>query len=168
MNAKPLKLGVAAALAFLAISGPTVAQQPGAGAAAAPGAQPDTARLLAAIQSDKKSLVARNMKLTEAEAARFWPLYDAFQKELEPLQRSRTRAALDFVAAGPDVSPDNARRLANLLLEASQATARLRKRQFDRLAKAIPADKAARYVQIENKIEALILFESAKAIPLAQ
>ena len=38
--------------------------------------------LMQKIKADKKLLVANNMELTDPEAKSFWPLYDAYQKEL--------------------------------------------------------------------------------------
>ena len=35
------------------------------------------------VKADKKLLVATNMELTDAEAKGFWPVYDAYQKDLE-------------------------------------------------------------------------------------
>jgi len=39
------------------------------------------------IKADKKLVVAANMKLTDAQAKKFWPIYDAYQKELAALRR---------------------------------------------------------------------------------
>ena len=42
------------------------------------------------IKADKKLVVAENLNLTDAEGAAFWPLYDAYQKNLEAInQRDR-------------------------------------------------------------------------------
>ena len=35
------------------------------------------------VKADKKLLVANNMELSDAEAKGFWPVYDAYQKDLE-------------------------------------------------------------------------------------
>src|SRR5688572_24044098 len=37
------------------------------------------------LRADKKLLVAENMRMTETEAAAFWPVYDAFQADLAKL-----------------------------------------------------------------------------------
>lgn len=34
------------------------------------------------IRSKKKQLIAANLKLTEAEATKFWPIYDQYTQEL--------------------------------------------------------------------------------------
>ncbi len=127
-----------------------------------------SAEWLARIQSDKKGVVAKSMDLTPEEAKKFWPLYEKFQRELAVPQNARNRAILDYIAAGHAVTDANARRLMEQALAASKETARLQEKHFKQLAKAVPPRKAARYVQIENKMQAIVDYESAKVTPLAQ
>ena len=35
------------------------------------------------VKADKKLLVAKNLNLTDAEGAKFWPVYDAYQMGLQ-------------------------------------------------------------------------------------
>jgi Spy/CpxP family protein refolding chaperone len=125
-----------------------------------------SAEWLAKIQSDKKGVVAKSMDLTPDEAKKFWPLYDQFQRELALPQSSATRAVLDLVAAGGTLTDANAQRLAEQVLTAGRDEARLQEKHFKQLLKVLPARKAARYMQIENKMHAVVRYESAKAIPL--
>lgn len=123
---------------------------------------------LAKIQADKKGIVARSMDLTADEANKFWPLYENFQRELAVPQSAYTRAVLDYVAADGKLTDANAKRIAEQVLAADRDEARLREKHFKQLLKVLPAHKAARYMQIENKIQAVVRYESAKAIPLVQ
>ena len=133
----------------------------------AQGGSVDSAALLAKIQSDKKGIVEKSMSLTPDEAKNFWPLYDKFQRELAGPQKEYTRAVLDYVAAEKSMTDANAKRLAQQVLAANVAEAKLRERHFSDVSKVLPGIKAARYAQIENKISAVHRFETAKAIPLA-
>ena len=47
------------------------------------------------LKADKKLLVAGNMELSDAEAKKFWPLYEAYQKELQQLNDRLGRAIAD-------------------------------------------------------------------------
>ena len=128
----------------------------------------DSAALLAKIQADKKGIVERSMNLTPEEAKKFWPLYEKFQRELAAPQREHTRAVLDYVAAEKSLTDANAKRLAQQVLAANVADAKLRESHFNAVSKVLPGIKAARYAQIENKISAVQRFETAKALPLAE
>jgi hypothetical protein len=125
-----------------------------------------SAELLAKIQSDKKGIVERTMNLTPDEAKKFWPLYDAFQRELDAPRREATLATLDYVAAENSLTDANAKRIADQILAAQIKEAQLRQKHFKQLLKVLPARKAARYMQIENKIQAVVRYEAARAIPL--
>jgi Spy/CpxP family protein refolding chaperone len=131
-------------------------------------AEPTPAEWRLKIQADKKGIVDRAMKLTPEQAKKFWPLYDSFQQELEKPRREYSRAVLDYVAAGDSLSDANARRLAEQALAATVDEARLREKHFKKLLGVLPAKTAARYAQVENKIEAVLRYETAAAVPLVQ
>ena len=120
------------------------------------------------IQADKKGIIERAMKLTPEQSKKFWPLYESFQKELEQPRREYSRAVLDYVAAGDSLTDAAARRLAERALSANVAEARLQEKHFRKLLGVLPAKTAARYAQIENKIQAVLRYETAAAIPLVQ
>ena len=121
---------------------------------------------LAKIQADKKGIVAKSMDLTPDEAKKFWPLYGQFERELAVPQSSYTRAVLDYIAAEGTLTDANAKRIAEQMLSAVRDEARLHDKHYRQLLKALPVRKATRYMQIENKIQAVVRYESAKAIPL--
>ena len=43
------------------------------------------------VRADKKLLVAMNMGFTESEAKKFWPVYEAYQKDLEAINKRITQ-----------------------------------------------------------------------------
>jgi hypothetical protein len=122
------------------------------------------------IKADKKLLIAENLKLTESQAKAFWPIYDEYQKELQALnQRLSTLIqsyAKEYNAA--TVTDDKAKSLLNEAIAIDEAEVALRKKYAQRLEGVIPAKEAARYLQMENKIRALIRYDLATEIPLVQ
>ena len=51
------------------------------------------------IKADKKLVVAKNMELSEAEAKGFWPIYEAYQKDLDQLNARIGRAITAYAEA---------------------------------------------------------------------
>jgi hypothetical protein len=49
-----------------------------------------------------------------------------------------------------------------------QAETNLKSTYASKLSKALPVKKVARYLQIENKIRALVKYELAQGVPLVQ
>ncbi len=70
--------------------------------------------------------------------------------------------------AGHTLTDANAKRIVEQTLAAEKEIARLKDKHFRKLLKALPAHRAARYVQVENKIQAVVAYEGAKAVPLAR
>jgi Spy/CpxP family protein refolding chaperone len=130
--------------------------------------EPTPAEWRLKIQADKKGIVERAMKLTPEQAKKFWPLYDSFQQELEKPRREYTRAVVDYVSAGDALNDPSAKRLVEQALSASVAEARLQEKHFKKLLGVLPAKTAARYAQVESKIQAVLRYETAAAIPLVQ
>jgi hypothetical protein len=120
------------------------------------------------LKADKKVLVAANMQLTDAEAKTFWPIYDAYQNDLKAINARLGNAIFayaDAYKAGP-ISDATAKKFLDEAIAIDDAEAKLRKDYAAKLTAAIPAAKAARYLQIESKIRAAIRYEMAAAIPL--
>ena len=151
---------IASALPALAQSGP--AATPAADASDAARIQ----KLRERIRTDPKAIVAQNLPLTEAESKAFWPAYRECHIKLDAAQRRANRATLDYINAGAAITDANARQIGKDLLAAEVDEARARKSCFDRVAKVLPGKKAVRFLQIESKIQALVHFDAAVAIPL--
>ena len=130
--------------------------------------QLSSAEWLARIQSDKKGIVAKSMDLTAEESKKFWPLYEQFQRELALPRSAANRAILDLIAADGTLTDANAKRLVEQVQGAALDEARLNQKHFKQLLKVLPTLKAARYMQIESKLQAVVRYETAKAIPLVQ
>jgi len=150
--------------AVLAAPLPAMAQDKGAPSALP--ASMTSAEMRTRIQADKKGIVQRNLPLTDAEAKKFWPLYDAFEKDLAGPQSRINRAILDYVAAGSNITDANAKRIINDVVKGQEAESKLRTSYAAKVQKVLPGAKAARYLQLENKMRAVIQYEIAAAIPL--
>lgn len=124
--------------------------------------------LLDKVKADKKLVVAANMELNEAEAKAFWPIYDAYQKELQAINERTAKAIVAYADAynKKALTDDLAKQLTNEALAIDQDELTLRKTAAAKLNSVIPAMKVARYIQIENKIRAALRYELAAGIPL--
>src|SRR5437867_8019293 len=80
------KIALAVLLAALSLSGPLAFGEDKAADVT------DMQTLRAAVKADKRSFVASTMKLTDAEAKRFWPIYDSYQRNIDLNSRRRVIA----------------------------------------------------------------------------
>jgi len=120
------------------------------------------------IAADKKLLVAVNLTLTESEAAAFWPMYESYQAELEAINQRLAQLILEYADAynNKTLSDAQAKQLLIESIAIEEAELALRRTYAERLDGMIPTIEAARFLQIESKIRALIRFDLAAQIPL--
>jgi hypothetical protein len=134
----------------------------------APAAGTTNMEILAAkLKADKRLLVAQTVGLTDAEGKAFWPIYDAYQAELDGINK-RIAAAIAGYATDYNAGAMTDAKAAALMTEVfaiDDALMAARKACAAKLAGVIPASKIVRYVQVENKVRALVNFELAAGIP---
>ena len=122
--------------------------------------------VLEKIRADKKLLVAENLQLTEAEAKAFWPVYDQYQDELFLLRGRTAKLIEDYANAYDKMTNDTAKKLLDELMSIEAMGPKLRQAYLPKFRKVFPEIKVVRYYQIENKIQAALLYELAAKIPL--
>lgn len=154
---KPLQIALFALVALLAA--PAAAQTAS-----------DMRILAEKIKADKKLVVAANMQLTEEEAKGFWPVYEAYQADLQKINGRLLGTIKRYANAynkGP-VADETAKKLINEAIAIEEAEVKLKRSYVPRLGKVLPGMKVARYIQIENKIRAIGKYELAAQIPLVE
>lgn len=122
------------------------------------------------IKADKKLLVATNMELTESEAKSFWPVYDQYQKDLQKINQ-RMASVLEAYADDyrkQSLTDAKARKLIDDALAIDKMEADLKSVYAPKLEKVLPAKKVVRYLQIENKIRAVVKYDIASGVPLVR
>jgi hypothetical protein len=122
------------------------------------------------IKADKKLVVATNMELTESEAKNFWPIYDGYQKDLQRINRRIVNLLENYAAdfRSKSLTDDKAKKLIDEAMAIEQAEANLKSTYAPKLSKALPVKKVARYLQIENKIRAVVKYDLAQGVPLVK
>jgi hypothetical protein len=161
MGLKSIAFCLAAALLAL----PAVAQDK-AGAAPA-----DNMQILRdKLRADKKLLVAANVQLTEAEAKKFWPVYEAYQQELNKLNDQIAMLLVDYAKdfKANTLTDAKASALVDRSIAIEEAEIKGKRALVKKVRAVLPGIKAAQYVQIENKVRALVKYEIAGEVPLAQ
>ena len=128
----------------------------------------DMSALRAAVKADKRTFVASALNLTDPEAKKFWPLYDAYQRSVDMANRERSVVVVDLVGLDKPLSDAYAKNLMKELIAADEGELRARRTLQNKLVKTLPPKKAARYLQLEAKIRAAQDYDIAVAIPLVK
>ena len=120
------------------------------------------------IKADKKLVVAANMELTESEAKAFWPVYEQYQKDLAAINERIGKLIESYAAdyRSKSMTDEGAKKLIGEFVAIEKAEAGLKESYVPKLNKVLPPKKVARYLQVENKIRALVKYDLARGIPL--
>ena len=118
------------------------------------------------IRADKKLFIAENMQLTETEAEAFWPVYERYQDEQFLLRARTDKLIKDYADAYERMTDDTARRLLDESLTIQSLDLKVRQAYLAEFRKVLPEVKVVRYYQMESKIQAVLLYEIARKIPL--
>ena len=98
----------------------------------------DIQALRAAVRADKKAFVASTLKLTAAEAKRFWPIYDNYQRVVDSADQRRVVAVEGLIALDKPITDLYARTLANELIATDEVEIKARRTLHNRLMRGVP------------------------------
>jgi len=118
------------------------------------------------IRANKKALVAANLTLSDEEAAKFWPLYDEYQKKLTAVNDRLVALIKEYTTHFSDMPDDQALKLAEQYLAVEEDRVKVRREYLPQLGKVLPGRKVARFLQIENKMDAVVRYDLAEEIPV--
>lgn len=143
-------------------------------AQSAPGAQnqgptdEDIELLRKDVRSQKKQMVAANMKLSDKEAEQFWPIYDQYTAELVKINDKKYAAVKQFAQQYDTLTDDQAESLTRQSIEVDQSVAQLRLKYIPIFRKVLSGKKTALFFQIDRRLVMLIDLQLAAGIPLVQ
>ena len=120
------------------------------------------------LKTEKKAAIASAMNLSEEESTPFWNLYNEYQGKVYLVQNKRIAIITDFVENFESLSDEKADELYTGSLAYQTELLKLEKSYYKKFKKILPAGKAARFFQIENKIETMIDAQLALDIPLIE
>ena len=120
----------------------------------------------AQIQADRQGIVAASLGLTDQQSTKFWPIYKEYRQALDkPADRVWTL----FTTYGQkwdSMSSTDANAALNEWLEAEHDTIAIKQKYAKKFAKELDPVTAARFFQIDNKLDTIIRLEAASQIPV--
>ena len=120
------------------------------------------------IRSEKKQIIAANMQLTDAEAEKFWPLYDQYTAELVKINDAKYAVIKEYAINYDTLTDDKALALTRQLLDVDQQVAQLRIKYVPLVNKVISGKKTALFFQMDRRLLMLIDLQLAEQIPMVQ
>jgi len=120
------------------------------------------------IQADRQALVAASLGLTEEEGAAFWPVYRDYRNDMSKVGDRMQKLIQDYAEVWDNATEEQAKTMVNEMLAIRHDELKVRKSHLSKFRKVLPEVKVARFLQIENKIDAIINLGLADSIPLVE
>lgn len=120
------------------------------------------------LRSAHKQIIAANLELTDAEAQAFWPLFDQYTAEQIKINDTKLSIIKDYATNYQTLTDSQAQSLVKRSAEVDQSALQLRMKYLPMVEKVLSGKKAARFFQLERRINALVDLQVASEIPLVE
>ncbi len=145
---------------------------PQADAASAGQSQPlsdqDIQMLRKNLRSERRQVIAANLKLSDAEAEKFWPLYDQYVSELVAINHTKYELIKQYVQSNGALNDTQATSAVKEWISVDQSVGNLRLKYVPQFRKVLSAKNTALFYQLDRRIQLMIDLQLASALPLVE
>jgi hypothetical protein len=114
---------------------------------------------------DKTAIVTDAMKLQPGEADKFWSIYREYEAEVAKLNEQRIEILQEYAAQYSTLTDSEAKMLAEKSFDWESRRTQLRRSYFNKFLKATSAITAAKFFQIEHRLDLISDLNLAVQIP---
>jgi hypothetical protein len=120
------------------------------------------------LRSKRKQLIAQNLKLTDPEATKFWPVYDQYVSELIVINDKKFGLIQDYADNWGKLTNEQSLSFIRQWLDADIATAQLRQKYVPIVSQVLDGRKSATFFQLDRRIAMMIELQVSSQMPLVQ
>lgn len=163
---KKLAIAFVMGASLLSIQSTAFAQKSETPTAAPTASDQDIQLLRSDIRSTKKQLIAENMKLTPAEAEKFWPVYDAYTQETTKQGDARYALVKEYANSYVNMTDAEADSLVKKMAALDVQTATVREQWIPKFRKVLTGKQTALFFQLDRRINLILDLQFAANIPI--
>ena len=127
----------------------------------------NTQELIKELQADKRAIMLNTLALKPDQLAEFTPIYDEYQAELKALYTTGTNLMNRlFVADYGGMTDEESKAIQKEFFKLRHDRLDLLEKYSRKLDRKLPETKVVQFVQVENKIQALLDVAAAASIPI--
>jgi|SRR4029079_3215394 len=131
---------------------------------------PDPEKVVADFRTElmarRADVMAKGLTLTSEQAAKFWPLFDQFQKEQDKVVQQQIDATEAYAKSFDHLTDENAMAYVNALLDRDQKMHDMRVKWLAKFKTVIPTAMAARAIQLDRRLGNITQVQISQQIPL--
>lgn len=118
------------------------------------------------LRTQKVALVTEAMELTDAQSEVFWPIFRKYDAELAALNDQRIALIKDYAQNFDKMTDAKADELTKQVFSLLGKRLKLQEEYYQQFSKALNPVLAARFMQVERQINALVDLQIASELPL--
>jgi len=104
------------------------------------------------VRSQKKQIIAENMDLSDAEAEKFWPVYDQYAAELSRIYDTKLALLNDYAENYSSMTGEQAENYIRKRAEVEQSIMRLRLKYMPAFRKVLSGRETALFYQLDWRL----------------
>src|SRR5215470_15713131 len=120
------------------------------------------------LRSKRKQLITANLRLTDTDAARFWPVYDQYMRELIAINDRKFGLIQEYADNWGTLTNDQSLLFVRNWLEMDIEIAQLRQHYVPIVAKVLDGKKTATFFQLDRRIAMMLELQVSSQMPLVQ
>lgn len=118
------------------------------------------------IKAEKVAAITEQMEFTDAEAGVFWPIYREYDVKLATIYDERLALIRDYALYYEDMTDEKAKELIKKSFDIEERIIKVRKEYLGKFEKALSPIIAAKFSQLERRINLMIDLQIAAALPI--
>jgi hypothetical protein len=128
----------------------------------------DIALLRQDLRAKKMQVIGENMSLSEAEAQKFWPIYNHYVKDLQEVNNQKYALLKQYAQMWGTMTDQDAVIYVRNWLETDAQVQALRVKYVPVVNQVLPGKKAATFFQLDRRLNMIIDLQLFSQIPLAK
>lgn len=120
------------------------------------------------LRNKKRQIIADNLPLSEAEAEKFWPIYEDYTTNLKHINDEKYELVKNYTQSWGNMSDHDALIYIRRWLEVDQELQALRSTYVPKVSQVLTGKGTATFFQLDRRISMMMDIQLASQIPLAQ
>jgi len=118
------------------------------------------------LMSKRADIMAKGLTMSADQAAKFWPQFEAYQKEQDVIVNEQINAIKTYADHYTALTDEEAVAYVKATLDRDQKMLNLRLKWLEKFQKVVPIKVAARAIQLDRRLSNVAQIQLSQQIPL--
>ena len=120
------------------------------------------------IRSKRKQIIAANMTLTDAQAEKFWPIYEQYTTELSKINDAKIVLIREYIETHNTLTDQQAESYVHRWAKIDESTNQLRTKYFPIFHQVLSGKSTALFLQMDHRLALMIDLQLTSQMPIIE